>query len=75
MRAELGVERNKETPPLLEMAATQVWATEQQNPGKQMECGQDYQLHMSCSQGKSSQEAGYGMGRKHSFFKTRGEVT
>lgn len=46
------VERNKETLPLLEMTAKQVWATEHRNLGKRMECGQDYQLHMSCYQGK-----------------------
>lgn len=40
------------------MAAAQVWATEHSNLGQQMECGQDYQLHMSCYQGKSCQEAG-----------------
>lgn len=33
MKADLGW-REIETPPLPEMAATQVWATEQQKPGE-----------------------------------------
>lgn len=59
------VERNQETPFPARMRPQHGGVqTEQQTGGRLTECGQDYQLHMSCHQGESRPQAGSDLVRR-----------